>query len=63
MEFIRFLAQNGGQAYMYEVRRRLDLPRSTAWRMMQRLVDLEISEEQKVGNQSLVKILEGYLKE
>ena len=63
MEFIRFLAQNGGQAYMYEVRRRLDLPRSTAWRMMQRLVDLEIIEEQKVGNQSLVKILEGYLKE
>ena len=59
-EVVRYLAEFGGEAFAYEIRERFDLPRSSAWRLIRRLAGLEIVEEVKVGNQSLVKILEKY---
>jgi uncharacterized membrane protein len=59
-EVLKFLAENQGEAYASEIRDRFDLPRSSAWRLIRRLVTLEIVEEVKVGNQSLVKVREKY---
>jgi uncharacterized membrane protein len=55
-EVLRFLAENSGEAFASEVRDRFDLPRSTAWRLIRRLVREGIVEEVKIGNQSLVKV-------
>jgi len=60
-EAIRFIAECGGEAFAFEIRERFDLPRSSAWRMIRRLVGMEIVEEVKVGNQSLIKIRRRYL--
>lgn len=59
-EVIKFLAENGGQVYAFEIRERFEMPRSTAWRLIRRLKDLEIIEEVKKRNQTLVRILEEY---
>lgn len=59
-EVIKFIVGNGGEAFASEIRDRFDLPRSSAWRLIRRLVGLEIAVEEKVGNQSLVKISDEY---
>ena len=59
-EVIKFLAGSNGEAFATEIRTRFDLPRSSAWRLIRRLVSLEIVEEVKIGNQSLVRIKEKY---
>jgi len=61
-EVIKFLAENHGEAFATEIRDRFDMPRSSAWRLIRRLVSNEIVEEVKVGNQSLVRISKRYLK-
>jgi len=61
-EVLRFLAGNGGEAFASEVRDRFDLPRSTAWRLIRRLVREGIVEEVKIGNQSLIRVLKEYHK-
>lgn len=60
-EVIKFLAETNGEAFAAEIRDRFDMPRSSAWRLIRRLVSLDIADEVKVGNQSLVKIKEEYL--
>ena len=55
-EVLRFLSENKGEAFASQIRGRFDMPRSTAWRLIRRLEGLEIVEETKVGNQSLIKI-------
>jgi len=60
-EAIRFIAECGGEAFAFEIRERFDIPRSSAWRMIRRLVGMEVVEEVKVGNQSLIKIRKRYL--
>lgn len=60
-EVIRFIAECGGEAFAFEIRERFDIPRSSAWRMIRRLVGMEVVEEVKVGNQSLIKIRKKYL--
>ena len=60
-EVIKYLAENNGEAFATEIRERFDLPRSSAWRLIRRLTSLEIVEEVKVGNQSLVRICKKYL--
>ncbi|MCK5669998.1 helix-turn-helix domain-containing protein, partial [Candidatus Bathyarchaeota archaeon] len=59
-EVLRFLSENNGEAFASQIRDRFDMPRSTAWRLIHRLEDLEIVEETKVGNQSLIKIRSDY---
>lgn len=60
-EVIKFLAENNGEAFATEIRDRFDFPRSSAWRLVRRLVSLEIVEEIKMGNQSLIRIRNKYL--
>lgn len=55
-EVLRFLSENNGEVFASEIRDRFDMPRSSAWRLIRRLEGLEIIEETKVGNQSLVRI-------
>jgi uncharacterized membrane protein len=59
-EVIKYLAENNGEVFATEIRNRFDMPRSTAWRLIRRLKELEIVEEIKVGNQSLIRIKEEY---
>ena len=59
-EALRFMAEHGGEAFAHEVRERLDIPRTSAWRMVQRLQRFEVIEERKVGGQSLLTIVERY---
>jgi uncharacterized membrane protein len=61
-EVIRFLAESGGEAFASEIRDRFEIPRSSAWRLIRRLVNNGIVEERKIGNQSLVRVLDEYLK-
>jgi uncharacterized membrane protein len=60
-EVIKFLAETNGEAFATEIRDRFDMPRSSAWRLIRRLVSLGIVEEVKIGNQSLVRVHERYL--
>lgn len=59
-EVLRFLAESNGEAFASEIRDRFDIPRSSAWRLIRRLVNNEIVEERKIGNQSLVRIRDEY---
>lgn len=59
-EVIKFLAESNGEAFASEVRDRFDLPRSSAWRLIRRLEGLEIVEESKIGNQSLIRLNSKY---
>jgi uncharacterized membrane protein len=59
-EVIKFLVENNGEVFATEIRDRFDMPRSTTWRLIRRLKNLEIVEEKKIGNQSLVRIREEY---
>ena len=61
-EVIRFLAGSNGEAFASEIRDRFEIPRSSAWRLIRRLVNNEIVEERKIGNQSLVRVRDKYLK-
>ncbi len=61
-EVIRFLAESGGEAFASEIRDRFEIPRSSAWRLIRRLVNNGIVEERKIGNQSLVRVRNEYLK-
>ena len=62
-EVLRFIAESHGEVFASEIRDRFDMPRSTTWRLIQRLKDLEIIEEVKIGNQSLLRIDSRYHKE
>jgi uncharacterized membrane protein len=59
-EVIKFLAGNNGEAFATEIRARFDMPRSSTWRLIRRLINMEIIEETKIGNQSLIRIREEY---
>lgn len=59
-EALRFMAEYGGEAFAHEVRERIGIPRTSAWRMVQRLQRFEVIEEKKIGGQSLLSIVERY---
>ncbi len=61
-EVIRFLAESNGEAFASEIRDRFEIPRSSAWRLIRRLVNNGIVEERKIGNQSLVRVMDEYRK-
>jgi uncharacterized membrane protein len=61
-ETIRFLAEQEGEAFANEIRERFDMPRSSAWRMIRRLINEGVVEEKKIGNQSLIRIQKRFLK-
>jgi len=59
-EVLKYLAENDGEAFAYDIRERFDIPRTSAWRMIQRLQRYEVVDERKIGGQSLVQIKEKY---
>jgi uncharacterized membrane protein len=59
-EVLKYLAENDGEAFAFDIRDRFDIPRTSAWRMIQRLQRYEVIDERKVGGQSLVSIKEKY---
>ena len=59
-EVIRFLAEHGGEAFANEIRDRFDIPRTSAWRMIRRLINMGIVEERKIGGQSLIVVVKKY---
>ncbi len=59
-EVLRFIAERGGEAFANEIRDRFDIPRTSAWRMIRRLIDAGIVEERKVGGQSLIAVVKKY---
>ena len=60
-EVIRFLADNGGEAFAAEIRERFKVPRTSLWRMIRRLEREEVAEVQNIGGQSLVRISSRYV--
>ncbi len=59
-EVLKYLAENDGEAFAYDIRERFDIPRTSAWRMIQRLQRFEVVNERKIGGQSLISIKEEY---
>jgi uncharacterized membrane protein len=59
-EVLRFLGERGGEAFANEIRDRFDIPRTSAWRMIRRLIAAGIVEERKIGGQSLIYITKKY---
>jgi uncharacterized membrane protein len=59
-EVLKFLSENEGEAFSYDIRERFDLPRTSAWRMIKRLQRYDIVSERKVGGQSFIRIKEKY---
>ena len=59
-EVLKYLAENDGEAFAYDIRERFDIPRTSAWRMIQRLQRFEVVDERKIGGQSLIRIKEEY---
>jgi uncharacterized membrane protein len=59
-EVIRFLSDNGGEAFAAEIRDRFNVPRTSLWRMIRRLEREEVVEVQSIGGQSLVRISPRY---
>ena len=55
-QVIKFLADSGGEAYADEIREKFDLPKTSAWRLIRRLLSLGIVGERKVAARSLVYI-------
>ena len=59
-EVLKYLAENDGEAFAFDIRDRFDIPRTSAWRMIQRLQRYEVVDERKIGGQSLISIKEQY---
>jgi len=59
-EVLRFIADSQGEVFASEIRDRFEMPRSTTWRLIQRLKEREIIEEVMIGNQSLLRISPQY---
>ena len=57
--FIGYLRSRGGSAYLYEVKRALGMPSSSAWRIARRLREwgLVKIEKMRVGRRELLRIL------
>jgi len=59
-EAVRFISDSGGEVFANEIRDKLGIPRTSAWRLVRRLVGMGVLEERKVGGQSLVSISRRY---
>ncbi len=59
-EVVRFLTERGGEAFANEIRDRFEIPRTSAWRMIRRLMGMGVVEERKIGGQSLIHIVKKY---
>ena len=60
-EAIKLLAEKGGKAYEAELYEKLNLPRTSTWRLIKRLKKMEIVEITKSRRQNIVGIRQQYL--
>jgi len=59
-EAVQFIAECGGEAFEGEIRKRFKLPKTTVWRMMQRLEREGVAEILKIGGRNLIRIKSKY---
>jgi len=59
-EAIQFLAENNGEAFEAELYERLELPRTTTWRMVKRLERMGIVATKKFRRQNIVSVRKRY---
>ena len=57
---IQFLAEKNGRAYEAELYERLDIPRTSTWRLIKRLEKMEIVYITKSRRQNIVSVREQY---
>jgi uncharacterized membrane protein len=62
VQVIQFLAEKHGTAFEAELYEKLNLPRTTTWRLLKRLEKMEIVNIQKSRRQNIVSIRKKYLK-
>lgn len=62
VQVINFLAEKRGTAFEAELYEKLDLPRTTTWRLLKRLEKMEIVDIRKSRRQNIVSIRKKYLK-
>jgi uncharacterized membrane protein len=60
-EAIKLLAEKGGKAYEAELYERLNIPRTSTWRLIKRLEKMEIVEITKSRRQNIVGVRQQYL--
>jgi uncharacterized membrane protein len=61
-QVIQFLAEKNGTAFEAELYEKLNLPRTTTWRLLKRLEKMAIVDIQKSRRQNIVSIRKKYLK-
>jgi len=59
-EVVQFIGECGGEVFETEIRKRFKLPRTTVWRMMQRLEREGVADILKIGGQNLIRIKPKY---
>jgi uncharacterized membrane protein len=62
VQVIRFLAEKHGTAFEAELYEKLNLPRTTTWRLIKRLQKMEIVDIKKSRRQNIVSIKKKYMK-
>ena len=62
IQVIHFLAEKNGTAFEVELYEKLDLPRTTTWRLLRRLEKMEIVDIRKSRRQNIISIRKKYLK-
>jgi uncharacterized membrane protein len=62
VQVIRFLAEKNGSAFEAELYEKLQLPRTTTWRLLKRLERMEIVDIKKARRQNLVSVRKKYMK-
>jgi len=62
-EVLQFISESGGKAYSDEIRDEFEMPKTSTWRLVKRLLGLGIIGEKKIGVKSLVYIQSKYIKE
>ncbi len=62
VQVIRFLAEKNGIAFEAEVYEKLNLPRTTTWRLLKRLEKMEIVDRRKSRRQNIISIRKKYMK-
>ena len=62
VQVIQFLAEKHGTAFEAELYEKLNLPRTTTWRLLKRLEKMEIVDIRKSRRQNIVSIRKKYMK-
>jgi DNA-binding MarR family transcriptional regulator len=62
IQVIQFLGENNTTAYEAQIYEKLNLPRTTTWRLLKRLRKMEIINIEKSRRQNIISIRKKYLK-